>query len=69
MFVSQLLATITSNSHEFQPKKWWSGEVASMLLHLHLKNMRDFSSSAQNMSLLEGKPLEHMGKFDNDQKN
>jgi hypothetical protein len=69
MFVAQLLATITSDSKKFQPRKWWSGEVVSMLLHLHLKYMRDFSNGKQNASWLEGKAVEHRGKFDSDQKN
>jgi hypothetical protein len=66
MFVSQLLATITSDSRKFQPRKWWSGEVVSMLLHLHLNYMRDFSNSAQNASW---KAVEHRGEFNTDQKN
>jgi hypothetical protein len=49
-FVMQLLATITSDSKKFQPKKWWSGEVVSRLLHLHLKYLWDFSNGSQNES-------------------
>ncbi len=63
MFVSQLLATITSDSGKFQLRKWWSGEVVSMLLHLHLNYMRDFSNGAQNASWLEGKAVEHRGEI------
>ncbi len=40
-----------------------------MLLHLHLKYMRDLSNSKQNASWLEGKAVEHRGKFDTDQWN
>ncbi len=56
MFVAQLLATITSDSKKFQPRKWWSGEVVSMLLHLHLNYMRDFSSGKQNASPIPTHP-------------
>jgi hypothetical protein len=48
MLVSQLLATITLDSCKFQPRKWWSGEVVSMLLHLNLKYMQDLSNGSQN---------------------
>ncbi len=69
MFIAQLLANITSDSRKFQPRKWWSCEVVSMLLHLHLKYMRDFSNNKQKASWLEGKAVEHRGKFDAGQKN
>jgi hypothetical protein len=39
-----------------------------MLLHLHLKYMQDFSNGKQNVSWLEGKAVEHRGKFDTHQK-
>jgi hypothetical protein len=68
MFVAQLLATITLDSKKFWPRKWWSGELVSMLLHLHLKYMQNFSSSKLNASWLEGKAVEHRRKFDSDQK-
>jgi hypothetical protein len=69
MFIVQLLATITSDSQKLQPRKWWSSEVVSMLLYLHLKYMRDFSNGAQNASWMEGKAVVRRGKFDTDQKN
>ncbi len=69
MFITQLLPTITSDSQKFQLWKWWSGEVVSMLLHLHLKYMRDFSNGAHYASWLEGKAVEHRGEFDSDQNN
>jgi hypothetical protein len=69
MFVAQLLAAIISDSKKFQLRKWWSGEIVSMLLHLHLKYMWDFSNGKQNVSWLEGKAAEHRGEFDSDQKN
>ncbi len=40
-----------------------------MLLHLHVKYMPDYSNGAQNASWLEGKAVEHRGKFNADQKN
>jgi hypothetical protein len=66
-YVADLLEFLLSNKK--LPKKWWSFEVAELLLQLHLKSVKKFGSGVQGASFLENKKQVTKSKFEMDQKN
>ena len=65
--VANLLEFLLSNKKS--PKKWWSCEVAKLLLQLHLKSVKEFGSGVQGASFLDNKKQVTKSKFEMDQKN
>jgi hypothetical protein len=68
-YVQNLFQLLISDTKKFQPKKWWSVEVTSLLLCLHLSYMKSFGNGDQTLAWLELKGVEAKGKFQTDQKN
>jgi hypothetical protein len=66
-YVANLLEFLLSNKKI--PKKWWSFEVAKLLLQLHLKSVKEFGSGVQGASFLDNKKNATKSKFEMDQKN
>jgi hypothetical protein len=69
VYVTALFELIISDKNKFMPKKWWSLEVVSMLLHLHLQYSSQFGHGNQSLDWLEGKALQTKSKFEKDQRN
>jgi len=69
VYVAALFELIISDKNKFMPKKWWSLEVLSMLLLLHLQYSSQFGNCNQSLDWLEGKVLQTKSKFKKDQKN
>jgi hypothetical protein len=53
---------------KYQPKSWWSVDVLSLLLALHLQLTAQYSVGEQSLDWLGGKAVETK-KFEHDQKN
>jgi hypothetical protein len=68
-YVQNLFQLLTSDTKKYQPKKWWSVEVMSLLLCLHLSYMKSFGNGDQTLAWLEMEGVEAKGKFETDQKN
>jgi hypothetical protein len=66
-YVANLLEFLLGNKKI--PKKWWSFEVAKLLLKLHLKSVKEFGSGVQGASFLENKKQVTKSKFEMDRKN
>jgi predicted HTH transcriptional regulator len=66
-YVANLVEFLLNNKKI--PKKWWSFEVAKLLLQLHLKSVKEFGSGVQGASFLENKKQVTKSKFEMDQKN
>jgi hypothetical protein len=60
---------LISDTKKIQPKKWWSIEVASKILSLHLDYTKNFANGEQSLSWLQEKAVESKSKFEADQKN
>jgi hypothetical protein len=68
-YVQSLFQLLTSDTKKFQPKKWWSVDVTSLLLCLHLSYTKSFGNGDQTLAWLEMNGVEARGKFETDQKN
>jgi len=69
IYVTSLFEVLISDKKKYQAKNWWSIEVISMLLLLHLQYNSKFGNKDQSLEWLEGKALETKSKFEKDQKN
>jgi hypothetical protein len=67
-FTASLFELMVSDKKKYQAKNWWSLEVITMLLLLHLQYNSNFGNKDQSLEWLEGKALETKSKFEKDQK-
>jgi hypothetical protein len=68
-YVDTLFELLTSDSKNFQPKKWWSPQVTGLLLGCHLEYNKPFRNGKQNAAWLENQKVAAKSKFEIDQKN
>jgi hypothetical protein len=68
IYVTSPFEVLISDKKKYQAKNWWSIEVISMLLLLHLQYNSKFGNKDQSLEWLEGKALETKSKFEKDQK-
>jgi hypothetical protein len=68
-YVAWLLNEVTSCKRKYQPKSWWSVDVLSLLLGLHLQATAQYSVCEQSLDWFGGKAVEARTKFERDQKN
>jgi hypothetical protein len=67
-YVTSLFSLLISDKKKYQPNNWWSIEIVSLLLSLHLQYAGQFANGEQSLNWLEGKSVEAKGKFEKDQK-
>jgi hypothetical protein len=68
-YVECLFNVVISCKKKYMPKTWWSVDVLSLLLALHLQYTAQYSAGEQTLQWLEGKAVEMKTKFERDQKN
>jgi hypothetical protein len=68
-YVNSLFSLLISDKKKYQPKNWWSVEIVSLLLSLHLQYAGQFANGEQSLNWLEDKSVEAKSKFEKDQKN
>jgi hypothetical protein len=68
-YVDCLYNVVISCKKKYMPKTWWSVDVLSLLLALHLQYAAQYSGGEQTLPWLEGKAVETKTKFERDQKN
>jgi hypothetical protein len=68
-YVACLLKEVTSCKKKYMPKTWWSADVLSLLLALHLQSTAQYSVCEQSLDWFGGKAVEARTKFERDQKN
>jgi dipeptidase len=68
-FSKSLLNLMTSKKKKYSPKTWWSADVISLLLALHLQHLAPFAAGEQSLDWMQEKGLEAKTKFECDQKN
>jgi hypothetical protein len=67
-YTASLFELMVLAEKKYQAKNWWSLEVITMLLLLHLQCNSNFGNIDQSLEWLEGKALETKSKFEKDQK-
>jgi hypothetical protein len=68
-YVECLFNVVITCKRKYMPKTWWSVDVLSLLLALHLQYAAQYSGGEQTLPWLEGKAVETKTKFERDQKN
>jgi hypothetical protein len=68
-YTTALFELLTSDSKNYQPKKWWSLQVIRLLFSSHLDYNSVFGTGKQNAGWLENQKAAAKSKFEIDQKN